>query len=85
MAVDRYHCCESIDLEIIGDCGTNTGFDLTLERCRNCTSYIMDVYWAGSNTSNVMTGHKPDILRNYIIVRDEVAECLKRIEGDAGT
>ena len=62
MSPDPHRCCSKMKLAIIGDCGSVTGFDLTLERCRNCRTYIMDFFWAGSNTSNVIT---PGIIRHY--------------------
>jgi hypothetical protein len=80
MALGPHRCCEEMRLDSVGDCGEVTGFDLTLQKCRSCGAYVMDFYWAGSNTPNVMTGFVPDLVKSYEAVRDAVAACLEDLE-----
>ena len=80
MPIDRHRCCDEMRLRTIGDCGSVTGFDLTLERCEACDAYVMDFFWAGSSTPNVMTRYTTGVLASYETVRDEVAACLEQME-----
>jgi len=78
-------CCDAMECETIGDCGSVTGFDLTLLRCVHCGAYVMDIFWGSSGTPNVLTGREEDIIGQYEIVRDEVAACLADLnEDDSG-
>ena len=70
-----------MELRVIGDCGSVTGFDLTLQRCERCGAYVMDFYWAGSSTSNPLP---EEIARPLVTVRDAVAAALREPQADAG-
>ena len=62
MAINAHQCCDAMHTETIGDCGSVTGFDLTLLRCTHCHAYIMDIFWGSSGTPNVLTGYRNGIL-----------------------
>lgn len=79
MPIHAHRCCETMDEAVLADCGEHKGLDLTLLRCRVCGNYIMDVFWGGSNTPNVL-GESDEIVRCYEILRDEIAACLDELE-----
>ena len=69
-------CCDAPELRTIGDCGSVTGFDLTLQKCR-CGEYSMDFYWAGSNTQNPLP---PSLADSVAVLRDGVLDALERLD-----
>ena len=77
MPVSPHQCCERMELDRIGDCGSVTGFDLTMERCRHCRTYIMDIFYGSSGTPNIVP---PGVLGPYEIVRDLVAGAMTDLE-----
>jgi len=73
MTESAHRCCAEMSLTSVGDCGSVTGFDLTLQRCKSCGAYVMDFFWGTSSTSNPLPAH---VKRHLETVRDGVAAAL---------
>lgn len=79
MADNPHRCCDRMNPERIGDCDSVKGFGLTLERCVNCGTYVMDFYYGGSSTYNVVS---PGVLGAFKTLRDLVEAELVHMGED---
>ena len=81
MAIHRHQCCKQMTLESFSDFGGRRGFEYTFMRCSACHAWVMDVYWADSNTPNVIDGkYYPAMSRQLNAMHDLLASCVESLD-----
>lgn len=80
MAIHRHQCCKEMRLQTLSDFGGRRGFDFTFMQCTACRAFLMDVYWAGSNTTNVIDArYYPAMARQLKTMYDTLTSCVESL------